>query len=289
MSLADPASPSPSSRSARGNSQWMRAPVVAAITVLLVLILMKGRVLWSEWVRLNVEWNRARTSAPIGYYNVQPHLSYASQPSNWYHHEGNDTLLWSGWKAGVGHQWFRVARGEVDRDRITRVFARDVIRAIERPIVEVDGGIIWDRIPDEAPVVSLAHEDVHTVYPLLLLEKVLVVNDLVGRQPFLVAYSPYAPSGHAVTIYDPVLDGERVVMGVSGYFVDREPMLYDRATESFWLPDDAGLKAISGRNKGARLRRLEWPVAVSWGAWRGRNSKGRLIAGADRSADKHPL
>jgi hypothetical protein len=289
MAHAEPA-PLPSVPSpVRRFSLWTRAVVLAAIGALLALIFMMGRVLWSEWSRLNAELGRARTTVVIGYRNITPHISFASKPKDWYHDEGSQTLIWSGWKDGVGHQWFRIGRGEVERARITGAFGRDVIQAIDRPLVEENGGTIWGRIPDEALVVTFTHQGVETVYPIQVLDKVEVVNDLIAQHPFLVSYNPFASAGRPVGIYESVLDGQRVTMGLTGYFHDGKPLLYDRGTESLWVPEDDGLAAIAGRHKGASLRRVSQPTPVSWSDWRGQNAKGRLIVGADRSGDKPAL
>src|SRR5205823_3535972 len=134
----------------------------------------------------------------------------ARMPTDWFHDEGESTLLWGGWRNGTGHLWFRVARGDVDRERISQPMGRDVIRAIDHPVVEQGGGRLWSRIPDEAPVVGFRIAGVDTVYPLLVLNKVLVVNDVVGEQPSLVLNSPHGLTlSPGTSVYDPVVEGRR--------------------------------------------------------------------------------
>ena len=215
--------------------------------------------------------------------------SFAEKPPDWYHHDGDHTLLWAGWRPGLGHSWFRVGRGDVDQLRISEPIGRDVIQAIDFPIVEVGGGTIWGRIPDEATVAGEELAGVHSVYPLRLLDKVEVINDQVGDRPFLVTYNPFGDPTDSVRIFDPQVEGRRVTMGLTGYFHDGKPMLYDRGTESLWVHRDSSLDAIAGTLKGARLRLVGSPVPVAWGEWRTHYPGSRLLVGADRSHPRPPL
>ena len=100
---------------------------------------------------------------------------------------------------------------------------RDVFRAIDAPLTEAKGGPIWGRIPSDAPVVGLDLAGVAAVYPLLVLDRVQVVNDLIAGRPILVTYNPYAPPDSCVKVYEALLDGQRVTMGTSGYYLDGNP------------------------------------------------------------------
>jgi hypothetical protein len=257
--------------------------VLLALTVLLAFIAIQGRSLWREWKTLQREMSRVRQSAVVGYPNITPNPSYAQKPANWFHDEGEYTLLWSGWKHGDGHHWFRVGRGEVDRERISLPFGRDVIQAIDYPMVETDGGVIWGRIPPEATVVGQELSGVDCVYPMQVLDKVEVVNDEIEGHPFLVVFNPMVARERSVVIYEPMVAGRRVTMGLSGYFLDRQPMLYDRGTESLWVHEEESLRAIAGQHKGVRLRRIGQPTPMFWGDWRARHPRSRLVVGADRS------
>jgi hypothetical protein len=277
-----PSSPTPSSPT-KAAPALPRGLVLLALSVLLSFIVIQGRSLWHEWTVLQREMSRVRQTAVVGYHNITPNPSYAQKPPNWFHDEGEYTLLWSGWKHGDGHRWFRVGRGEVDRERISLPLGRDVIQAIDYPMVETDGGVIWDRIPLEATVVGQELSGVDCVYPMQVLDKVEVVNDEIEGRPFLVVYNPMVEKKHSVVIYEPMVAGHRVTMGLSGYFLDRQPMLYDRGTESLWVHEKESLRAIAGQHKGVRLRRIGQPIPTLWGDWRTRHPRSRLVVGADRS------
>jgi len=263
--------------------------VLLALMILLGFVAVQGHTLWLEWASLRAENTRARDSIVVGYYNINPNPSYAQKPEPWFHDEGPNTLLWSGWKHGVGHGWFRVGRGEVDRERLSLPMGRDVVQAIDYPIVEVNGGKIWGRIPGESSVVGQELGGVASVYPLQVLDKVQIVNDQVEGRAFLVVCNPKIARTQAVAIYDPVMDGHRLTMGMSGYDHDDRPLLYDRGTESLWVQEGDVLNAIAGAHRGARLRKIGQPSPTSWVDWCSHHPKSRLVVGADRSRTRPAL
>jgi hypothetical protein len=254
-----------------------------ALAALLGYIAVQSQTLLGEWHALTIEREGIRKTSLVGYANISPNPSYARRPSDWFHHEKETTLLWSGWRHGVGHGWFRVKRGEVEQAHISVPFGRDVVRAIDYPIVEVNGGTIWSRIPDGDTVFGENLAGVVNVYPLNVLNKVEVINDQIGERPFLITFNPWAPGREAVSIYDPVLDGQRLTLGHAGYIHQGRPLLYDRGTESLWVADTDALIAIGGPLRGSRLPRLAQPSPVTWSQWRSQHPKSRLVVGADRS------
>lgn len=283
MSQAAQSQPPAHHRGVSLTSILTRGLVVAAIAVLLTVTVNLGRRLWDEWSVLRVERDRARLGAVIGYQGINPKYSWAMKPAGWIHDEGDATLLWSGWKQGAGHQWFRVGRGEVSPDLMSSPLGRDVIQAIDEPIIEQGGGTRWQLIPDEAFVYGHRLGGVDTAYPMLVLSKVFVVNDTIADTPYLIASNPFLPREEQVAVYETVVEGRRVTMGLTGYFYNNTPLLYDRGTESFWVGESDALRAIAGAHKGRRLRRIARPLPVAWGDWRWAHPDSRLVVGANRT------
>ena len=121
------------------------------------------------------------------------------------------------------------------------------------------------------------------VYPLLVLGKVQVVNDLVLDHPFLVVSNVGAPSGQGCSIYDANLNGQRVTMAATGYFHDGRPVLCDRGAQSLWVEEGESLAAVSGKHRGQKLARVAHPTPVTWKTWVSQNQTSRLLVGADRT------
>ena len=265
--------------------------IVAAVLTCALggFIVWQAPALYREWAVLRQDLGKARASAVIGYPGIQPAFSHAEPPTDWVRHEGDTLLLWSGWKHGVGHTWFKLPAADIDTESVSPPMGRDCQRAIDSPIVELGGGELWGRVPDEARVAAGTLGGVETAYPVLVLDKVLIINDSVGPTSFLVTYSPNAPDGEIVAIHESVLGGKRVTMGATGYEHNGKPLLYDRGTESLWAHAPEGLVAVSGAHKGAKLKRSGAVKTVAWGDWRSEHPSGRLVVGADRSKPRPEL
>ena len=260
-----------------------RGLTLTAAAVLLAFIATGGRRLWHEWTGLGSEQAQVRRTVVVGYPGITPRVSFATKPAGWIHDEGKSTLIWCGWKDGAGHQWFRTGLGDLERDSMSDPIGRDVIQAIDVPVVESQGGEHWARIPDESFVVGQPLGGVETAYPMLVLNKVFVVNDTIADQPYLVAINPSVPRDERVGVYETVIEGRRVTMGLTGYFYEGKPLLYDRGTESLWVDRSGAWQAIAGIYKGRALRRVARPVPIAWGRWRSEHPGSRLVVGADRS------
>jgi Protein of unknown function (DUF3179) len=286
----EPARSSPSSSSRSLHALVGRGLTLLAMLALLTFVAYEGGILYKEWATLQTELAQTRSTAVVGYPGIQPNMSYAQYPSDWFRQEGNQTLLWGGWRDGVGHLWFRVGRGEVDRAWISIPRGRDIQRAIDRPLVETGGGTFWGRVPDDATVIGDRIGGIETAYPAILLDKVAIVNDVIQEQPFLVTYNSYAPSDEdRVAVYEAILAGHRVTMGLTGYSHGNALVFYDRGTESLWVPESGALRAFAGPHKGSELRLIARPNPVSWIRWRSSHPHSRLVVGADRTVPRPEL
>lgn len=270
----------PEPRSTRGLARGL---TITAIVALLAIVAVEAKGLWQEWSELRNENAGIKRNAVIGYRDISPIVTYAVGPPEWFRHEGNHSLLWARWESGVGHQWFRFTSGDIDRAHVARPKTVMISRPVDYPIVETGGGEVWQRVPPDSQVVGHTLRGVKCVYPVLLLAKVQVVNDLVADHPFLVVTNSFASPEKAYSIYDAIHDGHRVTMDATGYFHDSKPLLYDRGTRSLWVEENESLTAIAGRHKRQKLPRVAKPVPVTWERWLRENSGSRLLVGADRS------
>jgi hypothetical protein len=244
-----------------------------------------GSYVLEEWRGLQAEERAAEASAVIGYPNIFPAVSRAAKPVPARYVDGDRVRIWSGWDADLGHTWFTFGRDECDPASLGDPIGRDVARAIDYPAVETGGGEIWGRIPPAADMFGLSIGKTRCAYPLMVLAKVLVVNDLVDGTPRLVHLDPFVASREAVAVYDPRLDGRRITLGSTGFSKAGRHVLYDRGTESLWAEGEAALVAFSGPHKGRKLALVERGKPVSWGEWRDENPGSRLVVGSlDRRA-----
>lgn len=272
-----PSSADPSNSSIAG---WLHAAVVAAALILIGFPLVSaGRMLWAEFEALQEEERAAADSVVVGYPNISPSISNARKPDPWFRVEGETVLVWAGWREKRGHDWFRARLGDFDRQALGDPIGRDITRAIDDPAVENGDGPIWRRIPGSARVVGLALDGRPCAYPMAVLGKVLIVNDMIEEHPYLVHLDPFHRST-PVSIFDSRMDGHRVTLGSSGLTIQGKHVLYDRGTESLWSDDGHALTAFAGKHKGKTLPLVARVTAVSWEDWRASNPRARLVVGS---------
>lgn len=89
-------------------------------------------------------------------------------------------------------------------------------------------------------------------------------------------------------VYDPVMNGERILFGVSGLLYQRNLLMYDAKTASLW--SQMGMKAVAGELAGSSLEIL--PVEhTSWEDWRIRHPETKVLSfetGYSRDYDRDP-
>jgi hypothetical protein len=204
----------------------------------------------------------------------------AERPEPWARREGDFLLLWAGWDPGRDHHWFRARKGDLDEARVSAPIGRDVVNAIEDPLVEMSGGAIWEKLPGAAEVVGDQINGTTVAYPTALLRRVCVVNDLIGERPYLVGSSVEKGPNTPFAIFDAQLNGHRLILGTAGFLLQGRPVLYDRETESLWVEDGDAMRAVSGKNKGCSLPLVSRMTPTRWDAWRARNPQSRLLVGA---------
>jgi hypothetical protein len=253
--------------------------LVPAIVAATLYLGMQALGLWNEWRALRAELDTATSTTIVGYPNIYWRQSLAAIPPDWFRVEGESLHLWAGWDHGVGHHWFHLRSGELDRAKIAGPIGRDVIHAIDRPWIETGGGKIWQRIPEEAAVIGQTIEGLPCAYPMVVIRKVVAVNDVVKDHPYLVLFDVSQPPDHAVGIFDASVEGERITLGTSGYALAGKLLLYDRGSESLWLQDGDSVRSIGGKRKGAEMHLVARPTPVTWSRWKSRNPDSRLVIG----------
>ena len=260
---------------------WLRSSVCLILAALGVGVIwtLSGRLL-GELSQLSAEWADARDREPVGYLGIsseQPEF----KPKACVREENGRLLLWAG--SGVKGQagWFDVTGTDLPVIQFAHAFGRDKIKTIDYPIYQSQDGEIARKIYPERPVFGVVIDGVARAYPLTVLEKVEVVNDTVRDRAVVVAYCPLIKKA---TIYERSLGDEEISLGTSGYTYKDTHILYDRRTDSLWLPHPEGLKSISGHFAGKVLPcRTESLERTNWGDWQRRHPDTQVIVGGDRT------
>jgi hypothetical protein len=239
-----------------------------------------GSRLYRELTALSADLADARDREPMGYLGIsaeQPEF----KPASCIREEDGRVFLWAGTGTKGQAGWFDVTATDLPLRAFTYAFGRDRIKTIDYPIVQTVDGEIARRIYPEREVLGLEFNGIARAYPLTVMDKVEVVNDVFCGRALAVTYCPLVKKP---AVYERTLDGESVSLGSSGYCYQEVFVLYDRSTDSLWYPKDEGLTAITGQLVGKRLPFLNVQAEeTTWGEWRKRYPNTEVVVGADRT------
>lgn len=145
-------------------------------------------------------------------------------------------------------------------------------------------------LPDSLIVLGFVGNDAVKAYPLALLERHEVINDMDDGHPIVVIFCNLADFA---AIYDRSLDGRTLTYGQAGY-VYSDPkvaggkygfILWDRETESLWWPLIE--RAVSGPLRGTRMNIYnhdKWRL-TSWREWQ-KAHPGTLVLQRDQDFER---
>jgi hypothetical protein len=126
---------------------------------------------------------------------------------------------------------------------------RDEIQSVDAPRFASLEEATW--VLAENPVIGVSLGGESHVYPIHLIERHQIVNDVVGGKPIAVTYDPLAGVPLA---YERTLDGKTFELGVAGILYNANFVMYDRATQSLWSQFRGD--ALAGALAGKKLRRV---------------------------------
>lgn len=134
-------------------------------------------------------------------------------------------------------------------------------------------------------VLGISIKGVSKAYPIRILDRHEVVNDLLADLPVAITYCPLCRSGMAFLAR---LKGERKTFGVSGLLYNSDVLLYDRETESLW--SQIHHQAISGDASGTSLSLLPLQQ-TTWQDWQSQHPNTLVLStntGHTRSYEDSP-
>lgn len=146
---------------------------------------------------------------------------------------------------------------------------RDGIPALDEPAFVPADAV---GLGFEERVVGVEIDGVARTYPRAVLLWHEAVNDRIGDQRFLVVYSPLSGT---VAGFRTGRDQTADRFGVSGLLYNSGTLLFDRTSESLWLPLEG--EAIAGSRRGERLTPLA-VVETSWADWRTRYPNTQVLS-----------
>ncbi len=164
----------------------------------------------------------------------------------------------------------------IERDLIDIGSPNDA-RVIATPSFEPASSATW--LGHKSAVVVLLGERIARAYPVAILMRHEVIDDVIEGLPVAVTYFPLAD---AVAVWERS-DGQRpLTLRPSGKAYRSDSVLYDLQTRSLW-PQASGI-AVLGPMKGVRLR-LVPSLLASFGAFRDAFPNGEVLARPNPAAD----
>ncbi len=175
------------------------------------------------------------------------------------------------WKREWGRTVFSITSVDF-KEIISGGPPKDGIPSIDRPrfipVSAVKG------LEDTVPVISFSHNGDARAYPLGILMRHEIVNDVVGGMPVAVTYCPLCNSS---IVFDRTLDGELLDFGTTGKLRNSDLVMYDRQTESWWQQFLG--EAIVGQMTGQKLKMLPSRVEA-YGLFKDKNPDGKVLKSA---------
>lgn len=158
---------------------------------------------------------------------------------------------------------------------------RDGIPPIDNPTFEsVTDAAVW--LQAQSPVISFELNGTARAYPLAILTRHEIVNDVVADIPVAVTFCPLCNSA---VVFERTLDGEVLRMGVSGLLRNSDLIMWDDVTQSWWQQFTG--EGIVGVYTGRQLRMLASQV-VGFGAFVEQYPDGEVLSRAGRSYGTNP-
>jgi uncharacterized protein DUF3179 len=160
---------------------------------------------------------------------------------------------------------------------------RDGIPALTDPEFVAIDKAVW--VEDDARILGVYINGIAKAYPLQIMNWHEIVNDTFGNKYVLVTYCPLCFSGIA---FDPIIDGDRHLFGVSGLLYNSDVLLYDRKTSSLW--SQIMSRAITGNYVNQKLKPIS-TENTTWRDWRSKHPNTLVLSrntGSLRSYERDP-
>ena len=122
------------------------------------------------------------------------------------------------------------------------------------------------------PVIALEINGDARAYPLHILTRHEIVNDVVGGVPVVITFCPLCNSA---IVFERTLEGVLYDFGTTGNVRNSDLVMYDRQTESWWQQITG--EAIIGKLTGKKLTFLPASI-VSWSDFKAANLDGKVLS-----------
>lgn len=185
---------------------------------------------------------------------------------------------------GISSIWqtdFCQAQEGVLAEIISGGVPRDGIPPIDDPSFEsIEAASAW--LQPQSPVIAFELDGIARAYPLAILTRHEIVNDLFGETPIAVTFCPLCNSA---VVFERQIDGQTLRLGVSGLLRNSDLVMWDDRTESWWQQFTG--EGLVGAYTGDQLPILPAQV-VGFGAFVEQYPDGEVLARNGRTYGNNP-
>lgn len=158
---------------------------------------------------------------------------------------------------------------------------RDGIPPIDSPEFDtVD--VARDWLQPQSPVVAFSLNGIARAYPLAIMTRHEIVNDVVGGEPVAVTFCPLCNSA---IVFERTVDDQVFRFGVSGLLRNSDLIMWDDITQSWWQQFTG--TGIVGQYTGHQLTILPSQV-VGFGAFAEQYPDGEVLSPGSRTYGSNP-
>jgi hypothetical protein len=158
---------------------------------------------------------------------------------------------------------------------------RDGIPPIDNPEFDpVDAARDW--LQPQSPVVAFNLNGIARAYPLAIMTRHEIVNDVVDGEPVAVTFCPLCNSA---IVFERTVDDQVFRFGVSGLLRNSDLIMWDDITQSWWQQFTG--TGIVGQYTGHQLTILPSQV-VGFGAFAEQYPDGEVLSPGNRSYGSNP-
>ncbi len=158
---------------------------------------------------------------------------------------------------------------------------RDGIPPIDDPTFDsVETADEW--LEPQSPVIAVEVDGVARAYPLAILTRHEIVNDVIGETPAAVTFCPLCNSA---IVFDRRVEGEVFRFGVSGLLRNSDLIMWDDVTQTWWQQFTG--TGIVGQYTGHELTVLPSQV-VGFGAFVEQYPDGEVLSPGSRTYGSNP-
>ncbi len=158
---------------------------------------------------------------------------------------------------------------------------RDGIPPIDDPTFDTfDIADIW--LQDQSPVISVEVDGIARAYPLAILTRHEIVNDVIGETPIAATFCPLCNSA---IVFDRRVEGDVLRLGVSGFLRKSDLIMWDDKTQSWWQQFTG--EGLVGTYTGTLLDIIPSQV-VGYGAFKAQYPDGEVLSTNGRNYGTNP-